>query len=96
MAASPVFGSPQFVNVRSTTPSTASVPYVDDATNGLYNVTPYSASVAASHTITAGPCTVGPVYIAVNGTIWILPFNSSVFVPDFVVKCLDSSVWTYL
>ncbi len=96
MAASPVFGSPQFLNVRSTTPSTAAVPYYDDATNGLYNVTPYSASVAASHIVTAGPCTVGPIYVGINGTMWVLPFNSPISVPDFVIKALDTSVWTWL
>ncbi len=96
MAASPVLGSPQWANVRTVTPSTAAVPYYDTSGQGLYNITPFSASVAASHTITAGPQTVGPVFIQVQGTVWILPMNSSVSVPDFVVKALDSTQWTYL
>lgn len=96
MAASPVFGAPQFLNVRSITPSTAAVPYYDQSTEGLTNITPYSASVAASHTIVSGPQTVGPVYIAVNGTMYVMPIGTSVTVPDFVVKALDSTVWTYL
>ncbi len=96
MAASPVLGAPQFLNIRSLTPSTGTSPWYDGETNGQTNITPYSASVAASHTISAGPCTVGPVFIAVNGIMWVLPFNQSVMVPDYVVKCLDSSQWTYL
>lgn len=96
MAASPVFGAPQWLNVRSITPSTAAVPYYDQSTEGLTNITPYSASVAASHTITSGPQSVGPVYISVNGACYVLPMNTSVSVPDFVVKALDTTVWTYL
>ncbi len=96
MAASPVFGSPQWLNLRSITPSTSAVPYYDQSTEGLTNITPYSASVAASHLISAGPMTSGMVYISVNGACYAVPFNTAVSIPDFVVKALDSSQWTYL
>jgi len=102
MAASGVFGGgePQFLAVRSINPSvnyaTGSVTWSTTAQDGLGGTTTPFTGATASHIISAGPQTTGPVYVAVNGAMWALPFNYSFSCPDYVIKALDSTIWTFL
>lgn len=49
--------------------------------------TAFSESVA-SHNITGGPTTAGPIIIEVNGTFWALQFNQPMQAPDYVWNAL--------
>jgi len=96
MAASPVFGAPQWATVRTVSGSTAAGTFqFDTFSDGLTNTTTPFSSAAASHIITAGPQTAGPVIVSVNGATWILPFNRNFNAPPYVTDALDSSVWTF-
>lgn len=64
------------------------------AMNGQQNVSGVSASMfgqsTASHIITAGPQTTGPVQVELNGVWWFGPFNQSCMMPDWTFQQIAS------
>lgn len=89
-------GTPQFLQVRSTLHSGSGATEVDQSQNGLdKTVTQPLNAVDVTQTITQGPTTQGPVFVGVNGTMWILPFNQACAAPKYVFDALDSTYWTH-
>ena len=73
------------------------------AANGFLNLgAGEGLEPSATHTITGGPTTTGPVIVQVQNTIWAIPFNVAAGAPDMVWQELKKTsdanaggVWTW-